>query len=823
MNGRQIQILLVDDDEDDFILTGELLKEFEHHRYSLAWVETYEAGLEAMLKGEFDIFLVDYRLGNRDGLELMREATSKGCRTPMILLTGRGGYEIDLQAMASRAVDYLVKDQVQGTLLERSIRYALERKQAEERIRREASRAEALLRIASRLNARLDLKAVLEAVCEESCLVTNSSAANIYIYTPEGNSFHLGATYGLPAKTANLILPLFQNINQQVNLSARQIQVISGKQFQENHPDPKIYTEQGITTIVSAGIVCDGEAFGTLDIYTFESERTYLEEELVLLKGLIDQAALAISNARLYEEEQVRNKELEAVAHISSCLAEAKQPSSMPTLIETEVKLLLNSDWVRVIQIKSGIESARDQEMGINLFEGHIFPKGLDLDLLSEAYWQRKTVVQLPSGSRKDGREAILIVPLQAEAEILGLLILGRSDERPYSKAEIQMLTSIGRLAGGSMYRARLFEDAQRRLQYTQALHEIDLAIASTLDLRLTLKTALKQTIQQLGVDAAAVFLLNKDNGSLEYSIGWGFQTKSIQRNRVQLGKGFSGKVAEEKKVLHIEKFPLEEEAEKQPFPKGEGFVTYIGAPLISKDEVNGVLEIYHRDHLTPDSEWTSFLKTLAGQIAIAIDNALLFEGLQQSNADLVRAYDTALEGWSRALDLRDKETEGHTQRVTGMTLQLANAMGVDQEELNHMRRGAILHDIGKMAIPDRILHKPGPLNEDEWDIMRRHSDYAYNLLAPIPFLRSSLDIPYCHHERWDGTGYPRRLKGEEIPLSARIFAVIDVWDALLSNRPYRKAWSMRKAREYIRAQTGRQFDPQVGRKFLELVERNAI
>jgi cyclic di-GMP phosphodiesterase len=183
---------------------------------------------------------------------------------------------------------------------------------------------------------------------------------------------------------------------------------------------------------------------------------------------------------------------------------------------------------------------------------------------------------------------------------------------------------------------------------------------------------------------------------------------------------------------------------------------------------------------------------------------------LQRLNVELTRAYDTTLEGWSRALDLRDKETEGHSQRVTEMTVRLARAMGMGEEELVHVRRGALLHDIGKMGIPDSILLKPALLTEEQTAIMRRHPVYAYELLSPIEYLRPALDIPYCHHEKWDGTGYPRGLAGEAIPLAARIFAVVDVWDALRSDRPYRPGWSEARVREHIRSLTGTHFDPKV-------------
>jgi PAS domain S-box-containing protein len=190
---------------------------------------------------------------------------------------------------------------------------------------------------------------------------------------------------------------------------------------------------------------------------------------------------------------------------------------------------------------------------------------------------------------------------------------------------------------------------------------------------------------------------------------------------------------------------------------------------------------------------------------------------LQHAHASLAEAYDATIEGWSKVLDLRDKETEGHTQRVTETTVRLARALGVSDDQIIHIRRGALLHDIGKMAIPDVILQKGGPLTEDEWKEMRRHSEYAQQMLSPIDYLRPALEIPYCHHERWDGSGYPRGLKGLEIPLSARIFSIVDVWDALLSNRPYRRGCTEETVLDYIQKQSGISFEPKLVDAFLDL------
>jgi putative two-component system response regulator len=196
-------------------------------------------------------------------------------------------------------------------------------------------------------------------------------------------------------------------------------------------------------------------------------------------------------------------------------------------------------------------------------------------------------------------------------------------------------------------------------------------------------------------------------------------------------------------------------------------------------------------------------------------------EKLQEAHTRLLGAYEATIEGWSHAMDLRDRETEGHSQRVTELTMKMAKMFGMTGEQLVHLRRGALLHDMGKLGIPDSILHKPDKLTEEEWQIMHKHPQLAYDMLYRIEYLRPAIDIPYCHHERWDGSGYPRGLQGEKIPLAARLFAVVDVWDALTSDRPYRSAWSEDESLTYIREQSGQHFDPRVVDLFLKMVEEN--
>jgi PAS domain S-box-containing protein len=361
-------------------------------------------------------------------------------------------------------------------------------------------------------------------------------------------------------------------------------------------------------------------------------------------------------------------------------------------------------------------------------------------------------------------------------------------------------------------------EQIEQQLQHLAALHAIDMVISSSFDLRITLDAFLEHVTTQLRVDAAMVLLLNPHLNTLEFAAGHGFRGSGIRHLSLRLGENYAGQVALERRPVSIPNLTKAEHPFSQThLTAGEGFIAYNAVPLIAKGQVKGVLEVFHRAPLNPDPDWLEFFETLAGQAAIAIDNTELFDNLQRSNSELMLSYDTTLEGWSRALDLRDKETEGHTQRVTEMTVRLARAFGMPETELLHIRRGALLHDIGKMGIPDAILLKPSALTDEEWKIMRKHPEYAYALLSPIAYLRPALDIPYCHHEKWDGTGYPRGLRDETIPLAARIFAIVDVWDALRSDRPYRKAWAEGQAREHIRAGAGTHFDPRVAEVFLKM------
>ncbi len=424
--------------------------------------------------------------------------------------------------------------------------------------------------------------------------------------------------------------------------------------------------------------------------------------------------------------------------------------------------------------------------------------------------------------ARKLDVRSMAVATMKNEQELIGNLIgVGTNEDRQFTEDELLLLQGLADQAALAIVNLRLNKDAQRRLENLNALRAIDVSILKKRDLSETMDILLEKVILQLGVDAAIALIVNKDAQELAYVVGRGLDDSLVRDETLPIGEGLDGRAAKEKRIVYIHDLRNDPRALPiKPLTDKEGFLSYFAVPLITHDEVNGVLEIFHRSYIQSDDEWLGFLESLASQASIAMGNAILLSDLQRSNEELTKAYDSTIEGWSYALDLRDKETEGHTQRVTELTLELANEFGFNAEELNHIRRGCLLHDIGKLGVPDRILFKETALEPEEWMLMKEHPLHALEMLRPIHYLQQALDIPLNHHEKWDGSGYPHGLKGEEIPLAARLFAVVDVWDAITSDRSYRPAWSDEKALEFIKAESGKHFDPKVVEKFIFLIEQ---
>lgn len=569
-------------------------------------------------------------------------------------------------------------------------------------------------------------------------------------------------------------------------------------------------------------------------------------------------------DGRFYEADQVivpiRNLAGE-ITHFVSIMRDVTAHRQATRLIQAEAKLaellgkslkwqpLLDGVLEAAISLTPAAEKSSlmllgaDDRLHIRAVHGYRDPAALSSSFpltsgyAAKAFRERRSLlihdVRGDETVRYDGDiaelraiQSAIVAPLIAHDRVIGVISLDNvTRKHAFTQEELHLLEHFAGRAALLIENLRLIFQTQQRLRRIEALRDIDLAIIGTFDMNLMLMTIIRHMILQLGVHAVGVWLYHPELDELHFFCGEGFRSDAFRHQPIRLGQDLLGETLVGQKSVYVHHVT---DAARQSilchlFPN-DNFQAFYALPLVAKTEIIGVLAAFYR-HPNPflheemsEREWIALLETLAGQASIAVDNIRLFESTQRAMLDIIAAYDATIEGWSRALDLRDRETHGHTQRVLDLTLRLAQVMGIPSEEWSHLRRGVLLHDIGKIAIPDRILHKPGSLTPEEWEIMHRHPEVAYEMLKDINYLKPALDIPYCHHEKWDGSGYPRGLKGEQIPLAARLFAVVDVWDALTNDRPYRKAFTLQEALDYIRSQSGTHFDPKVVEAFVKLI-----
>ncbi|MGE5378588.1 MAG: GAF domain-containing protein [Bacteroidota bacterium] len=695
---------------------------------------------------------------------------------------------------------------------------------------RRAQEAFAIAEVGRDISGTLQLDVVLERIVSYAMNLLNSETSAVFLADAATSTLRAIATLGRDSEELkNHSVPIGSGILG--NIAQQNV----GEIVNDTFKDPRAITVQGTQDdpfehIMGVPIVLKDKHTGLLAIWRSGVGNNFTQRELDFLTSLARQTAVAIENARLYDEIQRRVRELEIINRVSTSMRIAQSMDEMLPILLNESTALLDSPhgsiWmyshtsgmlVQKLAYGSATKIAHSALSPVDGIVGRTFTSGrryITDDLKNDPLLYEPNRESILPGLKG------IFIPIQSTAGPVGVLNIAVDQNKPLTE-EINLLSILAEITGNSIHRVQLYEQSQMQVRRLTTLRDIDAAITSSFDLRLTLNILMDQTINHLNVDAMEIGLYHPDIQSLTYLASAGFQTSSPTRPQVRLGEGLAGQVIVRQTILHVTDLQNAPEARNEILIRREGFVTYIGLPLIVKGQIKGVFEIYHRSPLSPTLDWMEFLHTLAGQAAIAIDNSQLFENLQRSNQELRQAYDTTLEGWARALELRDRETEGHTRRVTKLTLALARYMSVSDREMVNIHRGVLLHDIGKMGVPDRILNKTGQLDDKEWKEMKKHPVYAYNLLSPISYLRGALDIPYCHHEHWDGSGYPRGLKGEQIPLSARIFSVIDVWDALLSNRPYREAWPREKVVRHIREISGTVLDPNIVEIFLQMLEND--
>lgn len=717
----------------------------------------------------------------------------------------------------------------QGRLLmmKGSIQDVTESRQMEDALRQRLIELEALYHVSASLRAVQTFEEALPILLDQTLAALGTETGTILLYDPERNELRDTFPRGW--------FKDFQNIPVKVGVG------VAGNVFATGQPylsvefarDP--LPQSNIRSKIPAGwggacvpIRIGSEIAGVLFI-SVQLPRQITSEQMKLLNSLAEIAGATLHRTKLHDETARRAQEFASLYETSSALsAETELNTMLQVIVDTARKLLnsASSGMYLFIPSRNELELKVDTQPYITIgthlkmgegLAGYVAQTRKPLRVDDYSNWEFRSPHYEGIPMR-----AVLEVPMLYGGELVGVLTADEvgDSERKFTEADERLLSLFASQAAGAIHSARLRQEALYRLENLQTLRTIDKAIASSLDLRITLNVLLNQIIVQLGVDATDVLLLHPHEQTLQFSSGQGFRTHLIESAEIHLNDGFAGRCVMERRIIQVSDPAAV--IENQPFYhlwSQERFTSYICVPLLVKGEVKGVLEVYSRSKFASDDEWLEFLETLAGQAAITIDNAQLFDSVQHVNMELVIAYEATIEGWSRALDLREKGTEGHTQHVLELTMALAKAAGINDNELQYIRRGVLLHDIGKMGIPDRILLKKGKLTSREWQTMRTHPILALKMLQSIIYLRQSLDIPYCHHEKWDGTGYPRGLKGEMIPLSARIFAIADVWDALTSSRPYRKAWTKKKALEYIKEQSGAHFDPYIVEIFLRTIK----
>jgi PAS domain S-box-containing protein/putative nucleotidyltransferase with HDIG domain len=627
------------------------------------------------------------------------------------------------------------------------------------------------------------------------------------------------------------IFPLEKHISEISRLKTGELIAVEDLLTMEN-PSPAFLELRngGIRSYLGIPLISQDDLIGVLHIAS-GVPGAFTREHAEIASEIGDLLAVAIRQARLFRQVRRHSFELESIAKLNKDLRMTLARADIPGVVLRHTAQALGCDCVALLAVDpSGENYTVDHSFGPGaLPPGAVIP--IRGSLTAGMITAGKPVQMEVPADRGEGNDSewmrdlrrVAAAPLRSRGMPIGALWAGWASSRADREIErnaLPLFESIADVAGNSLHKAALHEQTEQRLRRLSALRAVDMAISASIDLRVTLSVLLDEVTTQLGVDAAAIRLLNIHSQTLGFLSGRGIRSATLMQAPLQLGQGYAGAAALEHRVVQVALWEDQGNAYARLLREGEDrFVSYFVAPLLAKGRIKGVLELFNRGPLRADEEWIEYLETMATQAAIAIENAAMFEDVQKTNTELIAAYDATIEGWSRALELRDRETQGHTLRVTDIAIRLARAMGMKEDDLVHVRRGALLHDIGKMAISDSILLKPDPLSKEEMEIMRQHPVFAFQMLHPIAYLRPALDIPYCHHEKWDGTGYPRGLEKHHIPLAARVFAVIDVWDALRSDRPYCSAWPEEKAREYLREQSGIHFDPEVVEAFLKIVD----
>ena len=688
-----------------------------------------------------------------------------------------------------------------------------------------AQNFETLYSLGREVASRRDFESVLDFIVKSVIRLLRTQCGFIYLYNEEKDHLELTIIDGVDLERG-FVLNIGEGLAGRVAKTSKPRRVDDYRRWRQRN---RSLDNFDFSAMIAVPMIYSGQLIGVLSVSELgNAQRTFSDEDVRLLTLIAGQAASAVFNARLFSQIKQRNEELDRlyrslgllIAGISSDRSRLCQHIS--EIVVSEFNQTNCSVWL-LKEDDTFLERCGLSGMYTN--EVHLLPLIKSGESLIPSAMREGRIINigdvrgygeyLPSWKNAASE---LVVPLMVEQKVIGVIDLQSPKPYAFGDDDERLMSLFALRAALILDHARLIEQTEERNRRLGALHVIETAITSSLDLRITLSTLVEQIQARLGVDAVSVLILDQGLQVLEYVVGRGFHNTKIEQIRIRVGEDIPGLAALDREIVYVSDLTHPKPALQYPERiASEEFVTTFALPLVTKGQLYGVLELFYRKMVHNNFEWEEFLETLARQVAMAIDGIYVFDQLQQSLMIQQAAQDATLESWARLLEMRGLEPKGHSKRVTVATINLAQQLGISDPELVNIHRGALLHDIGKLLLPDAINQNSGPLLEAEWALVRQHPKYAYDLLAKIKPLKAAISIPYCHHEHWDGSGYPRGLKGEQIPIEARIFRIVETYDLMLVDLPYRKAFFQNDVIDYLKSQAGKIFDSQIIDKFLAM------
>ncbi|RME05547.1 MAG: GAF domain-containing protein [Anaerolineae bacterium] len=717
-----------------------------------------------------------------------------------------------------------------------AIEEAGERQALELVFRRRAAFLEALLNI-RRAMATQDDEGILQTLVQQTAHLFEAPRAEIYML--EGDHLVLGVGHTAPGiVNTEVIIPLGRGVTGKTALSGQAVRVLDV----DSHPD-YIRGVEGMRAEMAAPIRLGNTIYGILDVESDRPEVFDFPEALTMLQSLADEAGLALQQARLRQREQKRLRHLATLREFGLRLTEAGNLEALYQLTAAYAVRLLDASAAFIYTYDADQDTAareRDHSLvdhrtgleyaagpGIAGLEDSAFRPPRPFGLVhTVARTGHLLVVNDPTSSpffQSDAEagttlQAAAALPVRRGESVHAVLSVRFSYPHHISKEEIETLELLCEQLAAHLESTALYERTQQQLNRLNSLRQIETTITTTMNLTVILDEILNHAIRQVGADAAAIWFYEPVLQTLHHAASCGFRSEENKRAEIPLLGDHAALALSERRIIPFADLNLiADRIARRWLLEREGFVSGLLLPLTAKGEIVGLMELYARREINFPSEVIDFLETITRQVAVAIDNVRLFEHMQTSNLDLAANYGATVRAWAHTLEERGFEPPGHLAWVERLALPLAEAFGIEEQALVNFQRGALLHDIGMLHLPDSVVLKADELSAEEWEQIKQHPLLAARALRAIPFLRPAIDIPLYHHERWDGSGYPEGLRGEQIPLTARIFAVVDVWVSLRSEKPYRPAHTLADALKILDAGRGRLFDPQVVERFLKM------